>query len=171
MKALQSLRSTKPSQLTFRHWAGFSPYISSYELARTCVSGKQSIPRLLLCPPLSGGRASLEITPSCFAEFLELPSLALLSLLDQTTCVGYRYDLMTLSLRSFSWMLNADATSPPKVQCPITARLRPPCGKQRLNGFAYPSYLATLKVNSNYFASYQAPSLPKSNDRHQGPEY
>jgi len=28
--------------LTFRHWAGVSPYTSSFELARTCVFDKQS---------------------------------------------------------------------------------------------------------------------------------
>jgi hypothetical protein len=48
------------------------------------------------------GGVSLEITPSCFAEFLELLSLAPLGLLDLTTCVGYRYDLIHSSLRSFS---------------------------------------------------------------------
>lgn len=39
-----------PTHLTFRHWAGFSPYTASYEFARTCVFGKQSIPYLLLSP-------------------------------------------------------------------------------------------------------------------------
>jgi hypothetical protein len=28
--------------LTFRHWAGFSPYTSTYVFAETCVFGKQS---------------------------------------------------------------------------------------------------------------------------------
>jgi len=54
------------------------------------------------CVPPEAGGASLEITPSCFAEFLKLPSLALLGLLDLPTCVGYRYDLKIFSLRSFS---------------------------------------------------------------------
>jgi len=31
-----------PAPLTFQHWSGFSPYTSSYELAGTCVFGKQS---------------------------------------------------------------------------------------------------------------------------------
>ena len=29
--------------LTFQHWAGVSPYTSSYDLAETCVFGKQSL--------------------------------------------------------------------------------------------------------------------------------
>ena len=36
--------------LTFRHWAGFSPYTSSYEFAETCVFDKQSPENLLLQP-------------------------------------------------------------------------------------------------------------------------
>ena len=36
------------SQLTFRHWAGFSLYTSSFEFAQTCVFVKQSIPNLSL---------------------------------------------------------------------------------------------------------------------------
>ena len=36
------------SQLTFRHWAGFSLYTSSFEFAQTCVFVKQSIPKLFL---------------------------------------------------------------------------------------------------------------------------
>ena len=38
----------------------------------------------------------------CFAEFLEDPSLVRLGLLDLTTCVGLRYGLIMLNLRSFS---------------------------------------------------------------------
>lgn len=36
------------SQLTFRHWAGFSLYTSSFEFAQTCVFVKQSISNLSL---------------------------------------------------------------------------------------------------------------------------
>ena len=38
----------------------------------------------------------------CFAEFLGDPSLVRLGLLDLTTCVGLRYGLIMLILRSFS---------------------------------------------------------------------
>lgn len=68
-------------------------------------------------------RASLEITPSCFAEFLKLLSLALLGLLDLTTCVGYRYDLIRISLRSFSRMMKSPKTLFQKDQSPITPQI------------------------------------------------
>ena len=32
----------EPFLLTFRHWAGVSPYMSAFALARTCVFAKQS---------------------------------------------------------------------------------------------------------------------------------
>ena len=40
--------------LTFRHWAGVSPYTSTYVLAETCVFVKQS-PGPVLCGPLRLG--------------------------------------------------------------------------------------------------------------------
>src|SRR6476661_6578398 len=41
-----------PLPLTFRHWAGISPYTSACAFAETCVFGKQS-PGPLLCNPLT----------------------------------------------------------------------------------------------------------------------
>jgi hypothetical protein len=40
----------EPLSLTFRHWAGVSPYTSTFVLAETCVFGKQSH-GLLSCGP------------------------------------------------------------------------------------------------------------------------
>jgi hypothetical protein len=42
-----------PLLLTFRHWAGVSPYTSACAFAETCVFGKQSI-EPFHCDPLSG---------------------------------------------------------------------------------------------------------------------
>ena len=75
--------------LTFQHWAGVSPYTSSFDFAETCVFGKQSpgpihcgsIARALLLPKLR----------SHFAEFLNHSSLAHLRILSLPTCVGSRY--------------------------------------------------------------------------------
>ena len=60
--------------LTFRHWAGISPYTSACAFAETCVFGKQS-PGPLHCDPLPRRRAwrrygtrgtpSPEVTASC----------------------------------------------------------------------------------------------------------
>src|SRR5918911_4768948 len=36
-----------PLLLTFRHWAGVSPYTSAFTLAGTCVFGKQSVGPIL----------------------------------------------------------------------------------------------------------------------------
>ena len=41
----------EPLPLTFRHWAGISPYTSGFPFAETCVFGKQS-PGPLHCNPL-----------------------------------------------------------------------------------------------------------------------
>ena len=43
----------RPKCLTFSHWSGVSPYTSSYELAGTCVFGKQSPEILSLRPQLA----------------------------------------------------------------------------------------------------------------------
>ena len=75
--------------LTFQHWAGVSPYTSSFEFAETCVFGKQS-PGRLYCgsitrPPL------IPKLRGYFAEFLNHGSLAHLRILSLTTCVGSGY--------------------------------------------------------------------------------
>ena len=75
--------------LTFRHWAGVSPYTSSFDFAETCVFAKQlpgpihcgSFPRAPLFPKLRGQ----------FAEFLNYPSPVGLRILFLSTCVGLRY--------------------------------------------------------------------------------
>src|SRR5438445_9678249 len=41
-----------PLRLTFRHWAGVSPYTSACALAETCVFGKQSL-EPVSCDPLT----------------------------------------------------------------------------------------------------------------------
>ena len=54
-----------PLLLTFRHWAGVSPYTSAFAFAETCVFGKQSVEPIscsLLTPSLT--RESYSGTPS-----------------------------------------------------------------------------------------------------------
>ena len=75
--------------LTFQHWAGVTPYTLSYDLAESCVFGKQ-LPGPLYCgsitwPPL------IPKLRGHFAEFLNHSSLAHLRILSLTTCVGSRY--------------------------------------------------------------------------------
>ena len=77
--ALTIARSGRP--LTYRHWAGVSPYTSPCGFAGTCVFAKQSVGNRLLRPDSSPGRTSCELTSSYFAEFLKLSSLARLGTL------------------------------------------------------------------------------------------
>jgi hypothetical protein len=49
-----SLELRTPRPLTFRHWAGISPYTLAYTFAETCVFGKQSL-EPIFCGPLTPG--------------------------------------------------------------------------------------------------------------------
>ena len=75
--------------LTFQHRAGVSPYTSSFDLAETCVFGKQ-----LLGPIHCGLPWEAPLIPKLrgqFAEFLNNPSPVGLRILSSSTCVGLRY--------------------------------------------------------------------------------
>ena len=71
-----------PLGLTFRHWAGVSPYISTFVFAETCVFGKQSL-EPIYCDPLTPCPKGQEATRAPllpkvrgqFAEFLDRGSL------------------------------------------------------------------------------------------------
>ena len=87
-----------PLHLTFRHWAGVSPYTSSFELAETCVFVKQSIGPFLCGPPrlqaFSPSPKEAILLPKLrihFAEFLNEGSLDRLGILYPSTCGGLRY--------------------------------------------------------------------------------
>ena len=70
-----------PLRLTFRHWAGVSPYTSACALAETCVFAKQSLEPvscgpLALCRRHTATRAPLlPRVRGQFAEFLDRGSL------------------------------------------------------------------------------------------------
>ena len=88
--------------LTFRHWAGVSPYTSSYDLAETCVFDKQS-PGPILC----GSIARAPLLPKLrgqLAEFLNNPSPVGLRIFFPSTCVGLRYGLLKYTI-SFSRLI------------------------------------------------------------------
>ncbi len=78
-----------PTSLTFRHWAGVSSHTSSYDLAETCVFGKQS-PGTLHCDPLAWAPLLPKLRGH-FAEFLRESYLAPFSILNHPTCVGFGY--------------------------------------------------------------------------------
>ena len=85
--------------LTFRHWAGVSPYTSSFDLAETCVFDKQS-PGPILCGSISRAPLLPKLRGQ-LAEFLNNPSPVGLRILFLSTCVGLRYGLLRYTL-SFS---------------------------------------------------------------------
>ena len=72
------------TELTFEHWAGVSPYTSSYDLAGTCVFGKQS-PGLFRCGPTCVGQSLSLSYGRLFAEFLNEGSSDHLRLLASPT--------------------------------------------------------------------------------------
>jgi len=78
--------------LTFSHRSGVTPYTSSYELAGSCVFGKQS-PEILSLRPRSKARQDILRTYVCFfAEFLNDKLPVPLRLLASPTCGGLRYE-------------------------------------------------------------------------------
>ena len=79
--------------VTFWHWAGITPYTSSYEFAESCVFGKQS-PELISCglPLKLNDRQVLSRSyDRCYAEFLKHSFPERLSILYLSTSVGLRY--------------------------------------------------------------------------------
>src|SRR5579863_7823280 len=82
-------RELAPPALTFRHWAGVSPYVSAYAFAGTWVFGKQS-PGPDVCAPLAGGPLLPKLRGQ-FAEFLDEGSLVRLGGSPPPTSVGLRY--------------------------------------------------------------------------------
>jgi hypothetical protein len=87
---LNSYESQPPS-LTYRHWAGVSPYTLPFGFAGTCVLDKQSLNNLLLRPRRAWQGISHRLRLAFVAEFLNPLSPGHLSLLDLPTCVGLRY--------------------------------------------------------------------------------
>ncbi len=75
--------------LTFQHRAGVSSYTSSFDLAQTCVFGKQLLGPIL-CGSISGAPLLPELRGQ-FAEFLNNPSPVGLRIFFLPTCVGLRY--------------------------------------------------------------------------------
>ncbi len=80
--------------LTFRHWAGLSPYTSAFAFAQTCVFVKQSLCILLLYPGYYTGKGilhSLRLVnlPSSLREVL--PSVLVYSTSSPVSVCGTDY--------------------------------------------------------------------------------
>ncbi len=114
-----------PLPLTFRHWAGVSPYTSAFAVAETCVFGKQSL-EPASCGPLTLGRTCLPTLPGhpfSRSYGVNLPSSltedrsSTLGCLPLPTCVGLRYGPPCHSYRArgFSWRPGRPVTSVPSA--------------------------------------------------------
>ena len=76
--------------LTFQHRAGVSSYTSSFDLAQTCVFGKQLLGPIL-CGSISGAPFSRSYGVNLPSSLTTLLPLALESSSYLPTCVGLRY--------------------------------------------------------------------------------
>ncbi len=97
-----------PLLLTFRHWAGVSPYTSTFVFAETCVFGKQSL-EPICCDPLTPSRDERKLLGYPFFRRygVMLPS-SLTEVRSFTwggfplpTGVGLRYGQSKISLAAF----------------------------------------------------------------------
>jgi hypothetical protein len=87
--------------LTYRHWAGVSPYTLPFGFAETCVLVKQSL-SVIHCGPAGAGQGiSRKLRLAFVAEFLEPLSPACLGILNQRTCVSLRYGKNVLLNETF----------------------------------------------------------------------
>ena len=100
--------------LTFRHWAGVSPYMSACAFAETCVFGKQSL-EPICCGPLTPVREAQKLLGHPFFRRygVNLPS-SLTEVRSFTwgevprpTCVGVRYGHSDVWLAAFLGDLGA----------------------------------------------------------------
>ena len=130
----------EPFPLTFRHWAGVSPYTSPFGLAETCVFDKQS-PEPLHCAPqkLRQQVASLRGYPFSQSYRAKL-SNSLTRVLSYTlgrlplpTSVGLRYGRQKFLQRGFSRRPRLNEIpqgQSPEVLTPLSSQ----------NGFTYPGH-------------------------------
>ena len=112
--------------LTYRHWAGVSPYTSPFGFAGTCVFDKQSL-GVFYCVPTNSKRAvgkALSLGYGrCIAEFLNEGSLVHLRLLASPTCVGLRYGSFIPNPICLFWELYYESSPQPELWLP-PSRLR-----------------------------------------------
>ncbi len=83
-----TLRKESAETVNYWHWAGVSPYTSSFDLAGTCVFVKQSLSVFCCKIDCSIQDISQRLRPAFVAEFLKDSSPDRLCILNSPTCVG-----------------------------------------------------------------------------------
>jgi len=98
-------RQLSPPSLTYRHWAGVSPYTSPFGLARTCVFDKQSLEPILCGHQRFSEQVLIRQRPPFFRSYgVNLPSSLTMVVshalghLSLSTSVGFRYGRLKFSL-------------------------------------------------------------------------
>ena len=98
-------RQLSPPSLTYRHWAGVSPYTSPFGLARTCVFDKQSLEPILCGHQRFSEQVLIRQRPPFFRSYgVNLPSSLTMVVshalghLSLSTSVGLRYGRLKFSL-------------------------------------------------------------------------
>ena len=96
-------RQLSPPSLTYRHWAGVSPYTSPFGLARTCVFDKQSLEPILCGHQRFSEQVLIRQRPPFFRSYgVNLPSSLTMVVsnalghLSLSTSVGLRYGRLKL---------------------------------------------------------------------------
>src|SRR5436309_7485856 len=104
-----------PLLLTFRHWAGVSPYTSTCVFAETCVFGKQSL-EPIYCGPLTPLRKARKLLGHPFfrrygvmlpSSLTEVGSFTL-GVFPRPTGVGVRYGQSCIWLEAFLGSIGVD---------------------------------------------------------------
>jgi hypothetical protein len=144
-----------PLLLTFRHWAGVSPYTSVFTFAETCVSGKQSI------EPFHCNRfAPAPLLPKLrglFAEFLNQGSPVRLSIFYSSTCVGFGYGWCASSSQRLFLMPGTAHFS----ACASASRAFPACHLPPTAGCAsQPLSAASPRTSTGVFTGCPSPAPP-----------
>ena len=99
--ALRQLADDQPF-LTYRHWAGVSPYTLPFGFAETCVLVKQSRSVIYCAHDCSGKGISHRLRPAFVAEFLEPLSPACLGGLPPAHLCRFAVRKRSAPQRNFS---------------------------------------------------------------------
>jgi len=130
------------SQLTFRHWAGFSLYTSSFEFAQTCVFVKQSIPILSLRLFLRRGGHIPKVRPAGLPNSLNhFLSLSLVySTSSPVSVIGTNWSSSSCGAFLGTWSHASCTLLAEHASCYISIK--------HIYGFASKYYLDALVANS-----------------------
>lgn len=104
--------------LTFRHWAGLSPYTSAFALAQTCVFVKQLLEIRLLQPLLLEAGHLPKVRPANLPSSLTIV-LSLVLVYSTFPPVSVLVRIENVRFRGFSWKYKSSRLIPTSRDFPI----------------------------------------------------